>query len=406
MTAVIATRRAAAPFLQRLTHGLPVRVAPIQLVGSASASSLGMVATEALDPGDVLFVERAFAALPEPKSAIQSDDDDSFCVQCMAPQHRVALSSELRAHNVLTSSEQAQLIALAADELHVPRFELAPECHRCDDVVCTHCAEAHELAHRAAAPFQSDAMKELTQLHFQDADADAERALLAMRLFQQMFLAQTPAKRGAALPDSLVLGPRVENMCFDDDLVGDENGVRASLLQHTVGARAAHVNALLDGVFAAAGADRYRATFRRIASIVRLNAFRVAATTLDLKITQAAFDNRRKQWPPALDQVETYPRDSVNFVGLFSLACYFNHACVGNVSIVSTTVPAAAISNGAPSVRGDEFAFVALRPVEPGDELFFEYTSPEDHESFAARQAYLQSRYGFQCKCPRCVARL
>jgi hypothetical protein len=173
------------------------------------------------------------------------------------------------------------------------------------------------------------------------------------------------------------------------------------------GERGAHVNALLDDVLAAAAvADRHRDTFRRIASIVRLNAFRVAATTLELKITQEAFDERRKHWPPSLDQVEIYPRDSVNFAGLFSLACYFNHACVGNVSIVSTTVPAAAVSNGAPSTRGDEFAFVALRPVEPGDELFFEYTSPEDHESFAARQAFLESRYGFRCHCPRCIAQL
>jgi hypothetical protein len=396
-----AARRAAAPFLQRLTHGLPVRVAPIQHVGSTS-SSLGLIATASLDPGDVLFVERAFATLPEPKRV---NRDEPFCAHCMAPQHRVALSAELRNDAVLTSSEQAQLVALAADELHVPRFELAPECQRCDDVVCTHCAAAHELAHRAMKPFEGDALSELTRLHFDEADADAERGLLSLRLFEQIWLAQPRAHASAADSPPLVLGPRIDNMCFDHDLITDD--AHAPLLQNTVGERSARVNALLDDALrGAAVADRHRDTFRRIASIVRLNAFRVAATTLELRITQAAFDARRKHWPPALDDVETYPRDSVNFAGLFSLACYFNHACVGNVSIVSTTVPAAAVSNGAPSARGDEFAFVALRPVEPGDELFFEYTSPEDHESFAARQAFLESRYGFRCRCPRCIAQL
>jgi hypothetical protein len=394
----LVVKRYAAPFLQRLTAGLPLHAAAhVPRIGAlATSNSVGLFASEALEPGDVLFVERAFATLPEPRHATAGTP---FCVHSFAPRHRVTVNAEQAAQ--ISDDERIKLVYAMSQHLQMPApFDLmTPECVACDELVSAACAETHVRFHAAEAPFVGDALHELTQLHFDDADADAERALLALRLFQQVHFAHGGLK--SSVP-ALTLGPRLENMCYDEDLLADA----APLLQHTVGKRSDRVNALLDTILAQARAERYRSTYARLASVVRLNAFRVAATTLELQVTPEALGERQRVWPPAPDAVNAVPRDSVKFVGLFALGCYFNHSCDGNVALMSTTVPGAGFESGASSVRGDEFAFVALREIERGEELFLEYTSPEDHASFEQRHKHLESRYGFQCRCIRCVNQL
>ena len=53
-------------YFERMTHELPVRVD----WSNDNRKGRGIFAKEAMGPGDVLFVERAFATLAEPNTAI------------------------------------------------------------------------------------------------------------------------------------------------------------------------------------------------------------------------------------------------------------------------------------------------------------------------------------------------
>ncbi len=44
--------------------------------------------------------------------------------------------------------------------------------------------------------------------------------------------------------------------------------------------------------------------------------------------------------------------------------------------------------------------FVALRPIEEGEELCISYV--DDTQDWKDRNAQLEKFYGFQCKCMRC----
>lgn len=71
--------------------------------------------------------------------------------------------------------------------------------------------------------------------------------------------------------------------------------------------------------------------------------------------------------------------------GLWKHASYLNHSCVPNTMR---------------SFLGDVFISRAVRPIRAGDELFQQYVPVK--ADVRARQAELQTGWGFVCKCPLC----
>ncbi|OAL04678.1 SET domain-containing protein [Phaeosphaeriaceae sp. SRC1lsM3a] len=70
---------------------------------------------------------------------------------------------------------------------------------------------------------------------------------------------------------------------------------------------------------------------------------------------------------------------------LWIRAAYINHSCIPNTHKEAT---------------GDLLTIRALTPISAGEELFFTYDA---HPDYAARQASLQTTWGFECKCALCA---
>merc|ERR1719321_79673 len=81
---------------------------------------------------------------------------------------------------------------------------------------------------------------------------------------------------------------------------------------------------------------------------------------------------------------------SVEGAAMFAVANCMNHSCAPNVQAASATDDH--------SVR-----FVALHEVKEGDELLMSYVDMD--AKFEDRQAQLRSRYHFECRCMRCLAK-
>ncbi|KAH7406679.1 hypothetical protein DE146DRAFT_399757 [Phaeosphaeria sp. MPI-PUGE-AT-0046c] len=70
---------------------------------------------------------------------------------------------------------------------------------------------------------------------------------------------------------------------------------------------------------------------------------------------------------------------------LWIRAAYINHSCIPNTH---------------KEAIGDLLTIRALNPISAGEELFFAYDA---HPHYAARQASLQTTWGFECKCALCT---
>lgn len=77
----------------------------------------------------------------------------------------------------------------------------------------------------------------------------------------------------------------------------------------------------------------------------------------------------------------------VEGAGLFPIANCMNHSCDPNV-----------ISSS--SHNSDRVTFVAVRPIEEGEQLFISYV--DDNLTWQERNEQLQKYYDFTCSCMRC----
>ncbi|RNF25779.1 SET and MYND domain-containing protein [Trypanosoma conorhini] len=74
--------------------------------------------------------------------------------------------------------------------------------------------------------------------------------------------------------------------------------------------------------------------------------------------------------------------------GVYTVGCLFNHSCDPNLQVVH-------------SDAGDEMlSVVALRDIEPGEELCISYI--DETLSYPERQQELYEHYLFTCRCPTC----
>jgi hypothetical protein len=223
---------------------------------------------------------------------------------------------------------------------------------------------------------ENESCKELQRLYDDTSDPDAERALLTLAMLRKVLEANYKVHRWSG---ALTLPVPISQMCYDSDADGEE--APTHVLAHAVGTRAHEVNDALSraiddvrrGIVAAGATEPSRGSLltltSRLASVTRLNAFRLASTALTVRLHASAL-KAGARWPPNDDDVDAEPVDVVKFVGVFSLACYFNHRCAGsNVVNVSPTVPGAGFSGAR---RGDEVAFVATRQISAGDECTVE----------------------------------
>lgn len=69
------------------------------------------------------------------------------------------------------------------------------------------------------------------------------------------------------------------------------------------------------------------------------------------------------------------------------ITSYLKHSCAPNVSKF---------------LLGQSIIVVAMRPIEPGEQLFASYCDILKHR--ADRQKFLQNEYGFVCSCERCMS--
>ncbi|PWV08307.1 hypothetical protein C3747_91g55 [Trypanosoma cruzi] len=81
-------------------------------------------------------------------------------------------------------------------------------------------------------------------------------------------------------------------------------------------------------------------------------------------------------------------RQSSRGQGVYTVGCLFNHSCEPNLQVVY-------------SESGDEtLSVVALRDIEPGEELCISYI--DESLSYPERQQELYEHYLFFCQCPKC----
>lgn len=220
--------------------------------------------------------------------------------------------------------------------------------------------------------------------------------MLTLEAVRVVLAANVVAHRWQA---ELQLPTRFALMCHDADVAARARAAQTPLLD-TVGTNAARVNELCASALEQARAaialvvgDERRYTARtlfalaaRLGSLTRLNAFRLAASSLAVRLEPRALTATPARWPPADTDIDADPIDDVKYVGLFSLACYLNHRSFffssssllfphrnefscrdSNVINISLTVPGAGL-DGFASNRGDETAFVVTRPINVGDE--------------------------------------
>lgn len=82
------------------------------------------------------------------------------------------------------------------------------------------------------------------------------------------------------------------------------------------------------------------------------------------------------------------PLDGTAF---YALICRINHSCDPNVRVTYVNSPE----------FGLQAHLLALRPIQPGEELLQSYI--DQFQPFSARQKALKD-YGFECACTKCVA--
>eukprot|EP01108_Squamamoeba_japonica_P003517 TRINITY_DN2841_c0_g1_i1.p1 TRINITY_DN2841_c0_g1~~TRINITY_DN2841_c0_g1_i1.p1 ORF type:complete len:371 (-),score=78.56 TRINITY_DN2841_c0_g1_i1:28-1140(-) len=366
MSHITRSRLPSTAFLKQLTTGLPMSIR--QVTPAAPVPAYGVYADTALQPGDVLFTERAAAtALGSERVA------RAHCAACRAPQQRVRLESVTR--GTLEPKYVHTLEREMTERLQLQHIDQATsilaECNKCDEVLCNGCAGAdapHDGCSVGAPAL--DRLRSLIQVGSDQECIEAERALLALAVFERV--RRVNERLGAPV---VQLPERLDVMCFDNTITW--------------------IDPVADALAKVVRNQEEMSLLTRIAGITRSNGFRVAASQYEVRVEKHALVNRQKHWPPDAEDITTTPVDAVPFISLFTLACYFNHSCVPNV------VPLSVSLNGS-SVRGDEFAFVVVRNVDVGGELCVEYTSTGVHKTPADRRAHLQRVYGFECNCSLC----
>lgn len=317
-------------------------------------------------------------------------------------------------------------------------------CEKCDARFCSDsCRDeaivqsAHRLvecaaqAERVASDDVDSWQHPLNQLHRvwqRNDDPDAERALLSFRILWKVLAVNFNQHR---FEKHLDLGVPLRAMCTDPHVsqqavtsggdekdgggggdnrvepVRDSSSDKGRVDEQVTSA----VHDALELVWrsralqqanVAVTLDELTTVYARIASLARLNGFRLASNALQLSCEMPSDVSQL----PADKDIDAKPIDVVKFSGLFTLASYMNHSCQPNVICVSTTLPSASASADLSTTRGDEFAFVAVANIAKGEEILFAYTLPMRHKSFEERRQYLYKRYGFHCMCPLCVKRV
>lgn len=163
---------------------------------------------------------------------------------------------------------------------------------------------------------------------------------------------------------ALSLPVSIAELCFDSHIEqnnnnnNNDNSSSSMMMADTVGNESKRINEicrrLLNDVHDDVVANRKTVTTtgndvaslmtmsRRIASAVRLNAFRLASCALSIRIDDSSNNDgknsndttvrrttttttKRQQWPPPESQIDADPFDAVKYSGLFTLACFFNH---------------------------------------------------------------------------------
>lgn len=81
-------------------------------------------------------------------------------------------------------------------------------------------------------------------------------------------------------------------------------------------------------------------------------------------------------------------QESGGLVGLFPLFSFFNHSCSPNACYM---------------VVDDAMVVRASTDVKVGEQLLISYIGPRVLQPLEQRREYLESSYGFECRCPRCL---
>jgi hypothetical protein len=378
-------------------------------------------------------------------SKIGELDNELHCQNCRLPKERVVVDRKL---SDLNDARVSNVVERASRELNLASglFDDSSHCVDCHTLYCSNNCRDEALQFAGHRLLECESIQErqavniehkhplnvLRRLWSNDNDADAERALLSFRVLWRVLVDNY---RRTRFSEPLQLGVPLRAMCCDEHVSRVIDDADGRLVARTPSAEQLHeatheatlrdsssskgfvdervtraVRDTLRRVVASkalraneAGIDLQQLTtlYARIASLVRLNGFRLAATSLRLDFPLSSDATVL----PSDSEIDARAYDSVKFSGIFTIASYFNHSCSPNVLCVSTTAPSAHPAADLSARRGDQFAFVALAPIKADDEAFFAYTSPALHKSFDDRQAYLQKRYGFRCLCPLCTAR-
>ena len=99
-------------------------------------------------------------------------------------------------------------------------------------------------------------------------------------------------------------------------------------------------------------------------------------------------EQQQQQGQQGQPQGQQGQQESGGLVGLFPLFSFFNHSCSPNACYM---------------VVDDAMVVRASTDVKAGEQLLISYIGPRVLQPLEQRREYLESSYGFDCRCPRCL---
>ncbi|GAM20973.1 hypothetical protein SAMD00019534_041480 [Acytostelium subglobosum LB1] len=124
--------------------------------------------------------------------------------------------------------------------------------------------------------------------------------------------------------------------------------------------------------------------FYRFKSMITLNQLSMYTSTIHVHCTKDALDELGFNFDFE-DRVGKF------FVGIPLHTSFINHSCEPNIFIA------------APIINDKQLRVVTKRPIKKGEELFVTYLDGHNLSTDRRREMLLDS-YGFECKCPQCLA--
>lgn len=109
---------------------------------------------------------------------------------------------------------------------------------------------------------------------------------------------------------------------------------------------------------------------------------------LGLSPLEGAPSEQGQQQQQGQQQSQQGQQESGGLVGLFPLFSFFNHSCSPNACYM---------------VVDDAMVVRASTDVKVGEQLLISYIGPRVLQPLEQRREYLESSYGFECRCPRCL---